>query len=154
VTLASNGIWIIGDCNHISILDNIMVCDWGAGNSGVELDDADFCNVINNNLGNWLVDVLVNDASTDCSVLTNSCSNPWGGAPLVNAGVRTRIDGNLGDVDFYQEGDYGVAWAGVAITGVPANGTRVMLHNTNGGCATPNRWYVYSGGAWHYTVLT
>jgi len=151
--LAADGITVTSS-DVISVLGNIVYSALNMGIHGIELIDSSFCCVMNNNMSNWQVHVVVDAACVSCAVGSNLFMHPLGGVPITDAGTLTVIDANLGDVGLYQEGDYGVAWAGVAITGTAANGTRVMLHNTNGGCATPNRWYVYSGGAWHYTVLT
>lgn len=147
--MPAEGIYV-ENSNKIVVTGNVIITEGYDNDCGIKFVGSTSSQALGNVVTGWTNNILVDADCTDCAVINNNINV----ANISDAGTGTILDGNLGDVGYYQEGDYGALWAAVAITGTPANGTRVALHNTNGGCATPDRWYVYSGAAWHYTVLT
>jgi hypothetical protein len=76
--------------------------------------------------------------------------NPAGTDP---SGITFQVDTDLPAVKLpYWTGDYGIAWAGLALPAAP-NGSLHIVYNSNAGVLA-SRLYVRSNGAWTYATLT
>jgi len=161
-----HGIYFTQYVSHCEIAGNVCVGNSTQTNNSrdnIYVKDGSTYNYIHGNICRAGINANkprygINIGTADCTdnlVINNDLyDDGYGTAPLNDGGTGTIINGNRGNVGFYQEGDYADDWSGLTISGVARNGTRVIVHNTNGAATVTDRLYCYSNGAWHYVDLT
>jgi len=155
ITGCSHG--ILGSVARVQFITDNIIRDCTADNIKLDAESNDN-KIYDNDLKSY-----VTYGTNYCIDIANvNCLRNWirgnivGNADIADIqdlGTDTVINNNAGNVEYYQEADYGAAWANwvVNIVGVARNGTRCIFWNTN---TATGRLGCYANGAWRFIALT
>jgi len=165
----AHGLYLSGYVSHCNVIGNVCVGNsrgTGADNtydniylrngSSYNNIQGNICRAgINTNKPRYGINIGTSDCTGNLVINNDIYDDGYGTAPFNDAGTDTIENNNRGNVGLYLSGDYNADWSGFPPAGlVPTNGTRVIVHNTNGGATVTDRLYCYSNGSWHYVDLT